>query len=51
MAIIGKWGRGGSKLTDINQEKSADYESSEFMKRLVYFSWIQGFFQPGNAEI
>ena len=28
-----------------------DYESSEFTKRLVYFPWIRGFFQCGNAEI
>jgi len=28
-----------------------DYESSEFTKRLVYFPWIRGFFQRGNAEI
>jgi len=37
-------------LSNLN-EKSADYESSEFTKRLVYFPWIQGFFQPGTTEI
>ena len=27
------------------------YESSEFMKRLIYYPRFQGFFQHGNAEI